>query len=63
LPLFLKAVQIENILENYRELYKAGKDLSEGNEDIRYHSYCMGNDLEFLGFFDKVFEKNQGFCL
>jgi len=63
LPLFLKAAQIENILENYRELHKTGKDLSEGNEEIRYHSYCMENDLEFLGFFDKVFEKNQDFCL
>jgi len=63
LPLFLKAAHIENILENYRELYKTGKDLSEGNEEIRYHNYCMENDLEFLGMFDKVFEKNQGFCL
>lgn len=60
LVLFLKATHIENILERYRDILKNKQEHKESSE-IRYHRYCLENDLEYLGLFDSVFNNEKPF--
>ncbi len=62
LPLFLRAVHIENILESFHDMIKSGKK-PKLNKKIKYHIYCLEHELDYLGFFDDIFNKETPFCL
>lgn len=62
LPLFLKACHIENIIEPYREIYKAGKPLKP-NREMKYHEYCLLNDIEYMGLFESIFDPEIPFSM
>lgn len=62
LPVFLKAVHLENILEPMRELYYSDQALIPDKE-ILYHLHCLENNIEYLGLFDQVFNPEHPFSL
>ncbi len=55
LPLFLKAVHLENILEPLRELHYAEKALIP-DQTVQYHLLCLKQKSEYAGLYDKSFD-------
>ena len=62
LPLYLRAVHIENILEPLRDLIKLGKPLRYDRE-MKYHLYCLENNIENLGLFSETFDIRKPYSL
>ncbi len=62
LPVLLKANHIENILEPLRDLIKLGKPLKLSRE-MKYHIHCLKYGIEYLGFFDDVFDVSKPFSI
>jgi len=62
LPVFWKAVHLENILEPLRELSYAKKPILLDQESA-YHLHCLKHNLGYLGLLDKCFSPQNPFCL
>jgi len=62
LPLFLKAVHIENILEPLRELHYAEKP-PRLNKEMKYHFHCLEHDIDYMGLFDDIFSAERPYSM
>jgi len=60
LPLFLRLIQMQEIMYYAQYLDDPDEELQAG---LRYKIYCIENDIPYLGFFDSVFDPQNPFAL
>jgi Ser/Thr protein kinase RdoA (MazF antagonist) len=60
LPLFLRLVQMQELVYFSRYLDDPDEDIQAG---LRYKIHCIENDIPYLGFFDSVYSPDSPFAL
>jgi len=62
LPLFLKAVEMEGVLDGFRSLAEEGESL-EDDDGLRYALRCVEEDIPYFGLYDSIFSPEHPFEL
>lgn len=62
LPTFLKLVEMEALLSEFRDMAINGRD-EEDDGAMAYRQKCVEDDIPFLGFFDSVYSPRHPFQL
>lgn len=60
LPLMIKAVLIENIIDEFEVQLRNNKNIVITNEQ-RYRIKCLVQDIDYFGFFDEIYDPNHPF--
>ncbi|KAB3525942.1 phosphotransferase [Alkaliphilus serpentinus] len=60
LPLFIKVVIMENIIDAFEVMRNNGEDL-ECDEELSYLIKCMEDDIPFKGFFHEIYSVEEPF--
>ena len=60
LPLFLRAIQMQELMHFAQYLDEPDEDLQS---ELRYKIHCIENDIPYMGFFDKSFNPEKPFTL
>lgn len=63
LPLFVKVVEMEALLGEYRQAMVSGVPVDEGDEEFAYRIRCLEEGIPFMGFFDLIYSPDMPFCL
>lgn len=61
LPLFIKALQLESILDYFETLRLRGEAVSVCDEDISYRIRCLEEDIPYMGFFHGIYRPETPF--
>jgi Ser/Thr protein kinase RdoA (MazF antagonist) len=62
LPLFLKLIEMEAVLSEFRDIAIDGPD-EEYDGSLAYQLQCIEDDVPFLGFFDRIYSHSNPFEL
>lgn len=60
LPLFIKVVTMENIIDAFDGMRNNGEEL-ECNEELSYIIKCIEDDISYKGFFDEIYSTEAPF--
>ena len=63
LPLFVKVVEMEALLGEFRQAKASGEPLDEDDVEIAYRIKCLEEGIPFMGFFDPIYTPDAPFCL
>ena len=62
LPLFLKLVEMEALLSEFREM-SLNEDDIEYDGEVLYQLKCVEDDIPYFGFFESIYSHEHPFCL
>ncbi|GAS81834.1 hypothetical protein [Paenibacillus amylolyticus] len=60
LPLFIQVNLLENIVDHFEEMQRAGKE-PEANEELLYLIKCLEEDIPYKGFFHEMYSTEAPF--
>jgi Ser/Thr protein kinase RdoA (MazF antagonist) len=63
MPMFLKLIEMEAVLSEFRDRWINGHDDEEYDAALAYQLKCIEDDVPFLGFFDSIYSPEHPFQL
>ena len=62
LSFFIKIVEMEALISEFQSSFVNGEAV-EYDEEMNYRIECIEKDIPYLGFFDKIYDHENPFCL
>jgi Ser/Thr protein kinase RdoA (MazF antagonist) len=62
LPYFLKMIEMEALINEYRNSIINGECIEE-NDEMNFRIECIEKDIPYFGLFDKIYNHEHPFCL
>ena len=62
LPFFIKIVEMEALISEFQSSV-VNSEVVEYDEEMNYRIECIEKDIQYLGFFDKIYDHENPFCL